>query len=332
MKIAIVGATGAVGRMMCAVCEEYELPVDEIVLFASQRSAGQTVSLFGKPHQVQLLTPEVFKETHFDIALFSAGGSVSEVYAPLAAKEGTVVIDNSSVFRRDQDKALVVPEINLDAIDFTKSLIIANPNCSTIQSVIPLAPLSDAFGITRIDYATYQSVSGAGQKGMADLLNGEKGEAPKTFPYPIVHNVIPQIDQPMDNDYTKEEMKMIWETQKILNLPDCPISATCVRVPVLNAHSVDVRVVLKKEAFTSEIKMLLEKTPGVILKDDLQHFIYPMPYQADGHDEVYVGRIRQDLYDPKCFHFFCCGDNLRKGAASNAVQIAQALITQHLLP
>lgn len=326
MKIAIVGATGAVGRMMIEVLEEYGLAIDTLVLFASSRSAGTVLMYKGKPLIVQELRTDSFQSEHFDIALFSAGGSISEAYAPLAAQAKTLVIDNSSTFRQDLDKALVVPEINFQAIASARNYIIANPNCSTIQSVLAIKPLLETYKVERVDYATYQAVSGAGHKGIDDLLRGEKGEPPLNFPYPIVHNVIPQIDQPLDNLYTKEEMKMVWETQKILGLEHLPVSATCVRVPVLNSHSIDIRLEFDRPVDREEVIALYEKAEGVRCIDDIKNLIYPMPIEANGHDQVLVGRIRVDVFNPKILHVFCVGDNLRKGAAANAVQIADRLI------
>lgn len=331
MNIAIVGATGAVGRKMIEVLGEYGIKYDHLGLFASERSRGQQVDVGHQKIEVQVLDDQSFTAEHYDIALFSAGGSISEHYAPLAAQAGTVVIDNSSTFRQVEDVALVVPEINPQSIDLARNRIIANPNCSTISALLALYPLQAAYGLAQIDYTTYQAVSGAGQKGIEDLLNGEKGIPPKKFPHPIYSNVIPHIDIFFDNGFTKEEMKMVWETHKILDLPELPISATCVRVPVLNAHAISVKVRLETIVSGDEIRETLRAGKNVIVLDDPQHDVYPTPLQASGQDKCLVGRIRQDLYDPYSYHLFCACDNLRKGAASNAVQIAAYLIDHHLV-
>ncbi|MGL5042948.1 MAG: aspartate-semialdehyde dehydrogenase [Culicoidibacterales bacterium] len=323
--IAVVGATGAVGRKITEIIEEYQIPIKKMIFLASKRSLGKEVICQGKTYLIEELTEASFT-SDIDYALFAAGGAISEHFAPLAAKLGITVIDNSSVFRMDPHTALVVPEINAAAIDLTANKIIANPNCSTIQSVLPLAAIHAAFGLTRVDYVTYQAVSGAGQNGIADLIGGEKGEEPKQFAYQIYNNVIPQIDVFTENGYTKEELKMITETQKILALPLLPISATCVRVPVQNSHSVDISFRVEKGTNVEQLRAILAAAPGVRLVDDIANLIYPMPLDASGQDSVFVGRIRADLYDQQLFHMFVVADNIRKGAASNAVQIMQYLI------
>ncbi|GBU10999.1 semialdehyde dehydrogenase [Erysipelotrichaceae bacterium] len=323
--IAVCGATGAVGRKIVEIIEEYNLPVKELRLLASARSKGKSVPF----RQQQLIIEELTAEqltADIDFALFAAGGAISEKFAPIAAQNGIIVIDNSSIFRMDTDIPLVVPEINPQAIDLTANKIIANPNCSTIQSVLPLAAIQKIANLTRVDYITYQAVSGAGQNGITDLERGEKGLAPAQFDYSIYNNVIPQIDVFLENGYTKEEVKMITETQKILNLPTLPISATCVRVPVKNSHSVDISFTVDKKISLLEIRDILEKSPGITVVDDPHTLKYPMPLDASGFDEVFVGRIRQDLYNPLQFHMFVVADNLRKGAASNAVQIMRYLM------
>lgn len=325
--IAVVGATGAVGRKIVEIIEEYNLPVKKLILLASARSKGMEIPFAGKTLLVEELTTESFT-ADIDFALFAAGGSISEKFAPIAAANGITVVDNSSVFRMDDDTALVVPEINSQTIDLDKNMIIANPNCSTIQAVLPLAVLQQAFTLTRVDYATYQAVSGAGQNGIADLKRGENGEQPQQFAHPIYNNVIPQIDVFTENGYTKEEIKMIKETQKILNLPNLPISATCVRVPVQNSHSVDISFTVEKDATVSDIIAALTDKPGIAIIDQPAELKYPMPLLANGIDTVLVGRIRQDLYNKKQFHMFAVADNIRKGAASNAVQIVQYLINR----
>ena len=324
-NVAVVGATGAVGEELFRVMEEVDFPVGELLPLASAKSAGSEIEFKGKNYKVKELTEKVFSEHEVDIAFFSAGSSVSEKFAKFAADSGAVVIDNTSHFRMDKDIPLVVPECNPSDIAMWKNRgIIANPNCSTIQSVVPLRPLHDAFGLKRVAYTTYQAVSGSGQAGINDLRNGEKGEAPTNYPHPIYNNVLPHIDVFLENGYTKEEMKMIQETRKILGLSDdVAITATCVRVPVFNSHSVEINVTFEKDTKPEEIRAILEKAPGVIVLDKPEENVYPTPLQATGHDEVYVGRIRRDISQPNSFHIWCVGDNIRKGAASNAIQIAE---------
>ena len=326
-RIAIVGATGMVGRKFLQVLEERNLPVSAYTLFASKRSAGTTVSFMGKEYPVHELTEASFKEYPADIALFSAGGETSRIYAPIAAEAGTVVVDNSSCWRMDPDVPLVVPEVNPEAVKgYTKKGIIANPNCSTIQAMVPLKPLSDTYGLKRVIFSTYQSVSGAGMQGFKDLENGIKGEPPKKFPYPIAGNCIPHIDSFLDNGYTKEEMKMVNETRKILGLPDLPVTATTVRVPVFYSHSESINVEFLKPFDIEELKTLLSKAPGLVLKDDPANGIYPLARDAENTDPVYVGRVRRDFSVENGINFWCVADNIRKGAATNAVQIAEELI------
>lgn len=325
MKIAVVGATGMVGRMFLRVLEERSVEAD-YTLFASKRSAGETLLFFGKNHTVCELTEESFKDQNFRFALFSAGGSISEHFAPLAAKEGTIVIDNSSFWRMNPDVPLVVPEVNPDALCSVPLNIIANPNCSTIQAVVPLKALDDAYGIERIVYSTYQAVSGAGQKGYLDLEEGLCGALPKKFPHPIANNCIPHIDVFLPNGNTKEEQKMIDETRKILCRPELRVTATCVRVPVYHGHSESINVELKKPFDVNGIRQLFERTTGVVVRDDPEHNIYPMPIEAAGTDPVYVGRIRRDESVENGLNFWCVADNIRKGAATNAVQILEELL------
>lgn len=321
-RIGIVGATGVVGRKMLDVLGEYELPLETVQLFASKRSAGEVFSFKGKELVVEELTREHLLEAKLDLALFAAGGSVSAEFAPFLAENNVVVVDNSSHFRMVPEVPLVIPEINFDTIDLEKSKIIANPNCSTIQSVLPLAPIDNNFGLEEIDYVTYQAVSGSGKNGIEDLKRGEAGEAPQNYPYPIYQNVLPHIDDFLDTGFTKEEMKMVQETQKILAHPDLKIGATCVRVPVLNGHSVAIRFTTKEKADVKEIRALLKAEPGIKVVDNPANNEYPMPIHVQDQDDILVGRIRKDLYRENCFHLFTVGDNLRKGAASNAVQIA----------
>lgn len=322
---AIVGATGVVGTKMIQRLEESNLQVDKLYLMASQRSAGQTLTFRGQDIVVEELTEHSFDKP-IDYALFSAGGHTSLTYAPIAEQKGVIVIDNSSAWRMHDDIDLIVPECNAPTL---KRKIIANPNCSTIQSVVPLKPLHDAFGLKRVAYTTYQAVSGSGQAGINDLLNGQKGIAPTNYPHPIYNNVLPHIDVFLENGYTKEEMKMINETRKILNLGDSvAVTATCVRVPVLNAHSVEINVTLQHDTTPEAIRELFRQSPGIIVVDDVANNQYPMPILASGKDDVFVGRIRRDISQPNSFHIFCVSDNIRKGAASNAVQIAELLESQ----
>lgn len=328
-KIAVVGATGMVGRMFLRVLEERKLPASEYFLFASARSAGTTVEFMGKKHTVRELTEDAFKDLGVDIALFSAGGGTSKIFAPIVAASGAVVIDNSSTWRMDPEVPLVVPEVNAHAISQYKNKgIIANPNCSTIQAMVPLKPLAVKYGLKRVIYSTYQAVSGAGMGGYSDLENGLKGEAPKKFPHPIAGNVLPQIDVFLDTGYTKEEQKMIDETRKILELPSLRVTATTVRVPVFHGHSESINVEFEKPFEVADIRKLWESTEGLIVQDDPEKGIYPMPINAADTDPVYVGRLRRDFSVENGINFWCVADNIRKGAATNAVQIAQELIRQ----
>lgn len=328
-RIAVVGATGMVGRKFLQVLEERKLPASEYFLFASARSAGKEVEFMGKTYIIRELTDTAFDGLNIDIALFSAGGETSRHFAPIVAATGAVVIDNSSCWRMDPDVPLVVPEVNPEAIqEYKKKGIIANPNCSTIQAMVPLKPLSDAYGLKRVIYSTYQAVSGAGHKGYMDLENGLKGEAPKKFPYPIAGNCLPHIDVFLDNGYTKEEEKMIKETRKILGLPELRVTATTVRVPVFHGHSESINIEFEKPFDLAELRALLEKAPGLVVQDDPKNEVYPMALTAADTDPVYVGRIRRDFSVENGINLWCVADNIRKGAALNAVQIAQELIRQ----
>ncbi len=324
-NLAIVGVTGMVGRKFLEVLEERNLPIDKYYMFASARSAGSVISFMGKDYIVEELTPNCFDGKDIDIALFSAGGSVSQTYAPIAAEKGIVVIDNSSAWRMNADVPLVVPEVNPEEILNHKG-IIANPNCSTIQAVVALKPLYDKYGISRIIFSTYQAVSGAGMAGHNDLENGLKGVEPKKFPHPIFSNCIPHIDSFLDNGYTKEEMKMIEETKKILKDDSLRITATTVRVPVYNGHSESINLELKKDFDLNELKSVLSTAPGVEVVDDPANNQYPMPVIADGKDIVLVGRIRRDESVEYGVNLWVVADNIRKGAATNTVQIAEKLI------
>ncbi len=325
LKIAVVGATGMVGRMFLKILEEHRIFAD-YTLFASAKSAGMMIPFFGQEHEVQELKPDSFKGKGFHFALFSAGGSISARFAPLAAEEGAIVIDNSSQWRMDPDVPLTVPEVNPESLRSIPKGIVANPNCSTIQAVVPLKVLDEAFHIKRVVYSTYQAVSGAGQKGYQDLEDGLCGALPKKFPYPIAGNCIPHIDVFLENGNTKEEQKMINETQKILNRPDLRVTATCVRVPVYHGHSESINVEFDRPFTLEEVYRLLERKEGIVVRDDPKNNIYPMPIEAAGTDPVYVGRIRRDESVENGLNFWCVADNIRKGAALNAVQIMELLI------
>ena len=323
-KLALVGSTGLVGVTARKVLEEKNLPISEYVFFSSKKSAGTKINFLGKEYVVRELKEDSFDEG-FDFAIFSAGGETSKKHSPIAASKGCIVVDNSSAFRMDEKVPLVVPEVNPDDIKWNKG-IIANPNCSTIQAVVALKPLDDKYKIKRIVYSTYQAVSGAGKSGVDDLENGLKGIAPKKFPYPIVNNCLPHIDVFEENGYTKEEIKMINETRKILGKPDLKITATTVRVPVLNSHSESINVEFENDFDLEELKDLLRNSPGIIVQDDPKNNIYPLAINASGTDEVYVGRIRRDESIDFGINMWVVSDNIRKGAASNAVQIVEKLI------
>lgn len=315
---------GLVGRTALKVLEEKNLPISEYVFFSSSRSAGSKIKLFNKEYIVRELTENSFDEG-FDFAIFSAGGDTAKKFSPIAASKGCIVVDNSSAFRMDENVPLVVPEVNSNALKYHHG-IIANPNCSTIQAVVPLKPLDNKYVIKRIVYSTYQAVSGAGKAGVDDLKNGLKGFEPKKFPHPIVNNCLPHIDVFTDNGYTKEEIKMIDETRKILGKPDLKVTATTVRVPVLNSHSESINIEFEKDFDLDELKNLLKNSPGIILEDDVEKSIYPLAINATGHDEVFVGRIRRDYSIPYGINIWVVADNIRKGAASNAIQIIEKLI------
>lgn len=324
LKIAIVGATGLVGRSFLKVLEEKKLPIESYTLFASKHSAGEKIHFLGKDYIIQELKEDSF-DSGFDYALFSAGGDVSKKFAPIAASKGCIVIDNSSYFRMFDDVPLVVPEVNFDDV-WNNHGIIANPNCSTIQAMLPLKALNDKYKIKRIVYSTYQAVSGAGKLALDDLANTDNSEPLKKFPHPIYNNCLPQIDVFMDNGYTKEEMKMINETRKILHEPDLKITATTVRVPVSNSHSESINVEFEKDFDLTDLINTLKAFPNLIVVDDTSKELYPMAIDATGHDEVFVGRIRRDNSVKSGVNLWVVADNIRKGAASNAVQILQKLI------
>ena len=324
-KLAIVGATGVVGRTALKVLEEKNLPISEYVLFASSKSAGTKLPFMGKEYVVRELKEDSFDEG-FDFAIFSAGGDTSKKFAPIAASKGCIVVDNSSAFRMDNDVPLVVPEVNPEEIENNHG-IIANPNCSTIQAVLPLKALDDKYTIKRIIYSTYQAVSGAGKKGLNDLENGRKGiNKLEKFSHSIYNNCLPHIDVFTENGYTKEEMKMINETRKILKKPDLRITATTVRVPVENSHSESINVEFEKPFVLSELVETLKNFKGIVVQDDPSTNLYPLATNATGHDEVFVGRIRRDFSVENGVNLWVVADNIRKGAASNAIQIIEKII------
>ncbi|AWI04970.1 aspartate-semialdehyde dehydrogenase [Clostridium drakei] len=323
-NIAIVGATGMVGRTFLKVLDERNFPIDNLYLFASKKSAGSKMEFKGKEYIIEELNEDSFKKD-IDIALFSAGGDISKKFAPIAKENGVIVVDNSSAWRMDKDIPLVVPEVNPEDVNWNTG-IIANPNCSTIQCVVPLKVLHDAFKIKRIIYSTYQAVSGSGVGGIKDLENGIKGEAPNKYPYQIAYNCLPHIDVFMENGYTKEEIKMIEETKKILNDYDLKITATTVRVPVRYGHSVSINLEFGKPFELDKVFELLGNADGIILQDDVKNTVYPMPINAEGTDEVYVGRIRRDFSIENGLNLWVVADNIRKGAATNTVQIAEVLV------
>jgi len=326
--VAVVGATGAVGQTMLAVLEERNFPVGELRPFASERSQGKTVRFKGNEIPVRPISPGCFKGV--DYALFSAGGAVSKEVAPQAVREGAIVIDNTAAFRYEPDIPLVVPEVNRHAIKKHQGLI-ANPNCSTIQMLVALKPLHDAARLTRIIVSTYQSVSGAGNRAIREMLDSTRAAldgkpfANEIFAHPIAFNVIPQIDVFLDNGFTKEEMKMVWETHKIMEAPEIGVTATCVRVPVRYGHSEAIYAEFERALSVEEARTLWAKAPGVKVIDDPAQKLYPLAIHAAGADATYVGRLRADLANPKALNFWCVSDNLRKGAATNAVQIAECL-------
>ena len=326
INLAVVGATGMVGRTFLKVLEEKNLPIENFYVMASARSAGSKLTFKGKEYTVEELTEHSFDKP-IDIALFSAGGSTSAKFAPIAAQHGVTVVDNSAQWRMDPEVPLVVPEVNPEDIDWNKG-IIANPNCSTIQAMLPLKALDEKYTIKRVVYSTYQAVSGGDMGGWMDLENTMKGEEPKKWPHPIYNNCLPHIDVFMENGYTKEEMKMINETRKILHLPNLKVTATTVRVPVFNSHSESINVEFEKPFDIEDVKATIASFPGIVLQDDVANNVYPLATEATGHDEVFVGRVRRDESVENGINFWCVADNIRKGAASNAVQIAELLIAK----
>lgn len=321
MRLGIVGATGVVGKTFIKVLEEKALEFEEIRFFASKRSAGKEIEYNNKKYYVEELNEDSFD--NLDFALFSAGASTSKKYSDIASKKGCIVIDNSSAFRMDSDVELIVPEVNGERIEFMRDSkkIIANPNCSTIQCMEVLSRLHKKYGLKRVIYSTYQAVSGSGIKGIKDLEKGLNGESAEFYSKDIAFNCLPLIDELLDNGYTKEEIKMIEETRKILNIPDLNVTATCVRVPVWNGHSVSVNVELEKEFEIEEIKKILSESDSLVLTDEI-----PTILDCNGQDKVFVGRIRRDFSVKNGINFWCVADNIRKGAATNAIQILELFL------
>lgn len=336
VNVAVVGATGAVGEAMIEILEQRNFPVKQLFALASSRSAGKTIRFKGQNVTVTDLAEFDFSQV--EIGLFSAGGDISAQYAPIAAAAGCIVIDNTSHFRRDEDIPLVVPEVNPGAIaDYKNRGIIANPNCSTIQMLVALKPIYDAVGITRINVCTYQAVSGTGKEAMqelasqtASLLNGQ-GATASIYPKQIAFNALPHIDTFQENGYTREEMKMVWETQKIFADADIKVNPTCVRIPVFYGHSEAVHIETREKLTLAAARALLSEAPGVALLDEREDGGYPTPVtEAAGQDPVYVGRLREDVSHPLGFNLWVVADNVRKGAALNSVQIAELLLAEHL--
>ena len=332
MKVAIVGISGAVGQELLQVLEERNFPLDELVLFGSSRSAGREYEFRGKMIKVkELKHGDDFKD--IDIALTSAGAGISKEFEETITKHGTVMIDNSSAFRYDDDVPLVVPEVNAEDVKNRPRNIIANPNCSTIQMVVSLKPIDDLSKIKRVRVATYQAASGAGAEGVAELEQQVKeiaaGKEPtiSKFTYQLAMNIIPHIDVFLENDYTKEEMKMNWETKKIMHT-EAEVSATCVRIPVARAHSEAIWVETEEPLTVEQVKEAFKNTKGISVVDNPAENQYPMPLFVSGKDDVYVGRIRKDITDPNCITYWCVGDQIKKGAALNTVQIAELLVKE----
>lgn len=324
-KIAVVGATGLVGMSVLKVLEEKNLPIEKYTLLASKNSAGKKLKFLGKDYTVEELTENSFDDG-FDFAIFVASGDIAKKYAPIAVQKGAIVIDNSSYYRMDNDVPLVVPEVNFEDV-YSHKGIIANPNCSTIQAMLPLKALDDKYKIKRIVYSTYQAVSGAGKEALQDLENTDNSRPLQKFPHPIYNNCLPHIDVFLDNGYTKEEMKMINETRKILHRPDLKITATTVRVPVKNSHSESINVEFEKDFEMNELLETLKSFPNLILVDNPSTNTYPMAIDATGHDEVFVGRVRRDDSVDFGVNLWVVADNIRKGAASNAIQIMEKLMS-----
>ena len=330
MKVAVVGATGLVGTAMLKVLEERNFPISEFLPVASERSVGKEIIFKGQPYKIVSMADAIAARP--DIAIFSAGGSTSTEFAPQFAAVGTTVIDNSSAWRMDPTKKLVVPEVNADTLT-AEDKIIANPNCSTIQMVVVMKPLHDKYKIKRVVVSTYQSVTGTGVKAVTQMMNERKGifDGEMAYKHTIDMNVIPHIDVFLENGYTKEEMKMVNETKKIMGDDSIRVTATTVRIPVVGGHSEAINLEFEHEFDLAEVRELLENTEGVIVVDDVQNFKYPMPKDAHNRDEVFVGRIRRDESQDKTLNLWVVADNLRKGAATNAVQIAEYLVKSGII-
>ena len=331
-RVGVLGASGAVGEVMTRLLEERAFPLSSVKFLASPRSAGKTITFAGEKHPIVAVSDKEFEG--LDIILSSTPASISKETSPAAARAGAVVIDNSSAWRKDPTVPLVVPEVNAHDIDWNKG-IIANPNCSTIQMVVALKPIHDKFKIKRIIVSTYQAVSGGGQKGINELdaqtraiVAGQPEPAPAKFAHPIAFNCVAQIDDFLESGFTKEEMKMVNETRKIMGDESILVQPTCIRVPVVNSHSESIHIECERPITPEDARELWRTAPGVCLQDDFRNKEYPNPRSADGRDEVFVGRIRQDLNNPNALLFWCVSDNLRKGAALNAVQIAEAMVAR----
>ena len=329
MRVAVVGATGLVGTKMLQVLAERNFPVSELIPVASEKSVGKKITYKEKEYTIVSMQSAI--DAKPNVAIFSAGGSTSLEWAPKFAEAGITVIDNSSAWRMDPDKKLVVPEVNAEVLT-ANDKIIANPNCSTIQLVVVLKPLHEKYKIKRVVVSTYQSVTGTGVKAVNQLMNERKGiEGEMAYKYPIDLNAIPHIDVFLDNGYTKEEMKMTNETKKIMGDESISLTATCVRIPTIGGHSESVNIEFENDFVVEEVKALLSKTPGVVLHDDVANFVYPMPINAHDKDDTFVGRIRRDETQPKTMNCWVVSDNLRKGAATNAVQIAEYLMEKKFI-
>lgn len=329
MRVAVVGATGLVGTKMLQVLAERNFPVSELIPVASEKSVGKKITYKEKEYTIVSMQSAI--DAKPNVAIFSAGGSTSLEWAPKFAEAGITVIDNSSAWRMDPDKKLVVPEVNAEVLTANDN-IIANPNCSTIQLVVVLKPLHEKYKIKRVVVSTYQSVTGTGVKAVNQLMNERKGiEGEMAYKYPIDLNAIPHIDVFLDNGYTKEEMKMTNETKKIMGDESISLTATCVRIPTIGGHSESVNIEFENDFEVEEVKALLSKTPGVVLHDDVANFVYPMPINAHDKDDTFVGRIRRDETQPKTMNCWVVSDNLRKGAATNAVQIAEYLMEKKFI-
>lgn len=325
IRLAVLGITGLVGQTMLSILESKNLPIEELSVFASARSAGNKITFKGKEIEIQELTEDAIRQGKFDYILSALESDISKTFSPIAASVGSLVIDNSSCFRMDPEVPLVVPEANGDDALNNKG-IIANPNCSTIQSVVALIPILENFGIKRIIYNTYQAVSGSGVNGVKDLEEGIKGEKNTFYPHQIAFNVLPHIDDFLDTGYTKEEMKMIDETRKMFHKPELPITATTVRVPVRGAHSISINVETEKPVDINELRNIYKNTQGIVLEDDVQNNVYPLALNTEGKDEVFVGRIRKDYSVENGINLWCTADNIRKGAALNAIQILEYVL------